>query len=289
MNYRKILVFIVMAFALLALAACDTEDEQVQEVTALAEAPSHTSQAQPETQAATEAETETATEPATEAIPFRHVNIPILMYHTSSEHNPGVLAELYVRPSEFERQIIWLIENDFTFVTFDDWDYLHTIHRPIMLTFDDGYVENYTEIFPILQRHNARIVLFLALNSIPNHRFSEEMIVSMHNSGLVSFESHTMTHPNLSNIADNSGRLRNELYGSRQAIEELTGRMPIALAYPAGVANAAVIEMVAEYYHFGLRSGQGMHNTEFDNFEIRRIRISRSTSLESFINLVYPR
>jgi len=241
-----------------------------------------------ETQPQTEIETQPPTQPQTleEPIPFRHVNIPILMYHTSSEYNPGSLAELYVRPSEFERQIVWLIENGFTFVTFDDWYYLHTIERPIMLTFDDGYIENYTEILPILERHNATIVLFLALNSIPNHGFTEEMIIAMHNSGLVSFESHSMTHPNLANISGDAERLRHELYGSKQAIEELTGRTPIAIAYPAGAFNDAVIEMTARYYRFGLRHDLGLHNTSFDDFQIRRIRISRSTNLETFINLV---
>jgi len=208
------------------------------------------------------------------------------MYHTSSEHNPGALAELYVRPSEFERQMVWLIENNFTFVTFDDWNYLHLIDRPIMITFDDGYKENYTEIFPILQKHNVTIVLFLTWNSIANHGITQEMLLTMHNSGLVSIESHSMTHPNLANISDNETRLRRELAESRDRIYELTGRAPIAIAYPAGASNARVIEIASEYYQFGLRHDRGMHNTNISDFQIQRIRISRSTGLNTFIRLV---
>jgi len=50
--------------------------------------------------------------------------------------------------------------------------------------------------------------------------------------------------------------------------------------------NDAVVEMTAQYYRFGLRHDLGMHNTAMDNFEMRRIRISRSTTLETFIRLV---
>jgi len=286
--YGRLLTLIAIVFCAFVLAGCGSEQDSIPNYGSdeIYIATTTEPQTELETQTETEPPPEPQTEPETEPIPFRHVDIPILMYHTSSEHSPGSLAELYVRPSEFERQIVWLIENGFTFVTFDDWDYLYRIERPIMLTFDDGYIENYTEIFPILQRHNATIVLFLAWNSIANHGFTEDMILAMNASGLVSFDSHSMTHPNLANISSDAGRLRFELYESRQHIYELTGRMPVALAYPAGAFNDIVKQMTAEYYRFGLSVISGTHNTAMDDFEMRRIRINRSTTLESFINLV---
>jgi len=210
------------------------------------------------------------------------------MYHTSSEDNPGYFTELYIRPSEFRRQIAFLVENGFTFITFDDFDNLHNIERPVMVTFDDGYLENYTEIFPILQEFNATIVLFLTWSSIRNHGLTEEMLFTMVNSGLVIIESHTMTHTNLTSLSNKPDRLRFELYESRRLIEELTGRRPIALAYPAGRFNQVVIDMAAGYYSFGVRHDLGMHNTAFCNFEVRRIRISRSTGFNSFVRLIAP-
>ncbi|MCL2574818.1 MAG: polysaccharide deacetylase family protein [Defluviitaleaceae bacterium] len=279
-NFLRLIIIAVIA--VFVFVACATDEADYYAVLpTVAE-----SSTQPPTQPETEPPTEPVTETATEAIPFKHVDIPILMYHTSSENNPGALAELYVRPSEFERQIVWLIENGFTFVTFDDWDYLHTIERPIMLTFDDGYIENYTEIFPILQRHNATIVLFLTWNSIVNHGFTEDMIMTMHNSGLASFESHSMTHPNLANISSNTDRLNFELSQSKNNIAELTGRAPIAIAYPAGGFNDIVKQHTAEHYRFGLTVIPGIHNTAWDDFEMRRVRINRSTTLDTFINLV---
>ena len=218
------------------------------------------------------------------------VFVPILMYHTSSEANPNSpLPELYVRPSEFERQLIWLNENNFTFITFDDWDNLHYIYNPIMLTFDDGYPANYTEIFPLLQQHNARITLFLTPGLMAAHGLTEEMVRAMSDSGLVKFEAHSMTHPDFVNISSNIVRLGSELREPIQFIEELTGLEVLALAYPAGRHNATVREWTARYYRFGVVHYGGMHNTSIDNFQIRRIRINRSTSLDTFIRLVTTR
>jgi len=214
-------------------------------------------------------------------------NIPVFMYHTSSENNPGGLAELYVKPSEFEKQIKYLDDNGYTFCTFDDWFNLHNIEKPVFITFDDGYESNYTEIFPILQKYNAKITLFLMLNNMAAENFTAEMIREMNDSGLVKFESHTISHPDLAAISGNDAVLTRELEDSKKQIEELTGRPVLALAYPVGRFNARVMERAKEYYLFGVSTIAGKHNTgEHDNFEIRRLRMNRSTSLNAFINML---
>lgn len=213
-------------------------------------------------------------------------DVPILMYHTSSENNPGGLAELYVKPSEFEKQLQYLIEAGFTFCTFDDYYRLNNIDKPIFLTFDDGYLENYTEIFPVLQKYNAKITLFLILSSITPSNLTQEMIVEMSDSGLVKFESHTLTHPSLVQISGNDKRLTDELQDSKIKIEEITGKKVLALSYPNGEFNDIVKEKAKEFYSFGLRKDLNMHNTEYDNFEVRRIRINRSTNIETYAKII---
>ena len=213
--------------------------------------------------------------------------VPIFMYHTSSEEYPGGLSELFVRPSVFEQQIIHLVENGYTFVTFDDWDSLHNVERPVFITFDDGYEANYTEIFPILQRHNARITIFLTLSNVRRGGLTEEMIQRMSDSGLVKFESHTLTHRNLTTISHDEASLRRELGESRTRIEELTGKEVVAIAYPYGRFNARVAEVAGEYYRFGLSTAFGWHYTRVHcYFEMRRLRVNRSTSLNRFIEML---
>ena len=215
------------------------------------------------------------------------VRVPVFMFHTSSEYYPGGLPELYVRPSVFEQMIIHLVENGYTLVTFDDWDNLHNIERPVFITFDDGYKANYTEIFPILERHNARITIFLTLMNVREGGLTEEMIRSMSDSGLVRFESHTLNHRHLSSISEDEERLRRELRDSRERIEEITGKPVTAIAYPYGGFNRRVIEVARDYYRFGITTIFGTHVTEvICDFEIRRFRVSRSTSLNRFIELL---
>jgi len=232
-------------------------------------------------------EYETATTmPSTEETKLLSKNMPVFMYHTSSENNPGGLTELYVKPSEFEKQVQYLSENGFTFCTFDDYFNLNNIDKPVFLTFDDGYKENYTEIFPILQKYNAKITIFLTINSINASDLTIDMIVEMSDSGLVKFESHTNTHPSLASISANDARLTDELQNSKLKIEEITGKPVLALAYPNGEFNDTVKEKTKEFYLFGLRKDLGMHNTKYNPYEVQRIRINRSTNIETFKSLV---
>lgn len=213
--------------------------------------------------------------------------VPIFMYHTSSEYEPGPLSALYVRPSEFELQLAHLAENGYTFVTFDDWDNLHAIERPVFITFDDGYRANYTEIFPIIERHGAVITIFLTLGQVRPDELDEDMVRRMSDSGLVKFESHTMTHADLASISGDADRLRFELESSRAEIEALTGREVMALAYPFGSFNDAVAEAAAEFYRFGLSIAPGLHcPREHDDFAMRRLTVHRSTSLRAFIAML---
>ena len=213
-------------------------------------------------------------------------NVPVLMYHTSSEYNPGGLTELYVKPSEFEKQIRYLSDNGYTFCTFDDYYNLDNINKPVFITFDDGYRENYTEIFPILKKYNAKITLFLIIKSVTDSNLTKDMVVEMSDSGLVKFESHTNTHPSLVAISSYDSRLTDELQNSKIKIEEITNKKVLALSYPNGEFNEKVKEKTKEFYLFGVRKDLGMHRTEYDPYEVRRIRISRSTPLETFIRLV---
>lgn len=221
--------------------------------------------------------------PVTPATPVK--KFPVLMYHTSSEDDPKGIADLYVKPSEFEKQIKYLTENNYTLCTFDDWNNLHNIDKPAFITFDDGYEENYTEIFPILKKYNAKITIFLVVNPDIT-RLTEDMIREMSDSGLVKFESHTLTHADLINISSNEKMLTDELKNSKLKIEEITGKPVVAISYPQGRFNNKVMEKAKEYYNFGVSTEYGRHRMDMDNFKIYRIGIGRNDSLNAFIRFL---
>jgi len=212
--------------------------------------------------------------------------IPVLMYHTSSEDNPGALTDLYVKPSEFDKQIEYMTSNGYTLCTFDDWDNLDNIENPVFITFDDGYEANYTEIFPVLKKYNAKITIFLTLNNITAENFTVEMIREMSDSGLVKFESHTINHLDLTSIYSDETKLTEELENSKIQIEEITGKSVVAIAYPSGKFNDTVKEKAREFYKFGISTVWGMHNSDINNFEIRRFAVGRDTSMNAFIKFL---
>ena len=217
---------------------------------------------------------------------LNHKTVPILMYHTSSESNPGSLSELYVRPSAFRAQMEYLIEKNYSFCTFDDFENISQYQKPIFITFDDGYLANYTEIYPILKDLDVRITIFLVVSLVKQGALNWDHVVEMSDSGLVKFESHTMTHPSLPSISGNAKRLNTELEDSKRIIEEHTGVEVVALAYPNGEFNSAVITEARKHYKYALRKDLGKHYLSGSNYEIRRIRINRSTSLQEFKSLL---
>jgi peptidoglycan/xylan/chitin deacetylase (PgdA/CDA1 family) len=210
----------------------------------------------------------------------RHVLIPILMYHTSSEEEPLTNAELHIKPSVFREQMTWLLENGYTFCTFDDFPRLGVIRKPVMVTFDDGYPENYTEIFPIVRELGIKITVFV-FNETP---LPPGMMREMAASGLVFFESHGETHRDMTSL--DKGELRGELLRSKAWIEEVTGRIPAALAYPYGLHSAAVRRAARTHFRYGAAVGGRTHSTAQNPFAVQRYSVPRSMGMEEFIWII---
>lgn len=210
--------------------------------------------------------------------------VPMLMYHAVSDDTWGI-DELFVKPAEMERQLKYLRDNGYTTITFEDLSRLDQIQKPVMLTFDDGYKDNYRELFPLLQKYNAKATVFMITGKLSKKRYlTPEMIAEMADSGLVSIQSHTVSHPKLGEQTD--AVQRQELENSRLQLARLTKRVPFVLCYPSGSYNHATRSIGAEYYSFGIKMNGGLYNTSVDPFLIPRYYVSRTTSLSSFASMV---
>ncbi len=99
----------------------------------------------------------------------RTANVPILMYHyisTAPSANDKIRVGLSVPPDMFDAQMKLLVDNGFTTISlFDLYNNLATGQplpdKPIVLTFDDGYVDNYEQAFPILKKYNQTATFFV--------------------------------------------------------------------------------------------------------------------------------
>jgi len=211
------------------------------------------------------------------------VRVPVLMYHAVSDNIlKGTITELYVKPAELRKQIDYLVTNGYTPITFEDMHRIDSIKKPVILTFDDGYLNNYEELFPILKEFNVKATVFMITDAIEYAKeyLDADMIKEMSDSGLVSIQSHTVTHPDLKTLS--SSKIKSELQESQLALARCTGRIPFVICYPMGRYTDAAVRQAADYYIYGTRISGGVYNTSNDRLLVSRIYISRDMSLAGF-------
>lgn len=178
--------------------------------------------------------------------------IPILMYHRIATV-PGDRNSL---PKEkFEQQLQYLANNNYTTISpkmlYDYYTHSTPLpKKPILLTFDDGYSDNYTEALPLLLKYNMSAVVFPIGNWIgkPNHweNFGKQETTTMTFEQLISWQknkmdiqSHTLEHPFLT--ACSQKQLEIELSKSKDFLEKQLHKTIDYLCYPYGVFNENVI------------------------------------------------
>lgn len=222
--------------------------------------------------------------PLAEEVPEGY-EVPTLMYHCVADDCWSSITELFVKPSELEKQIQWLLEEEYTPIHFEDLGRVDEIEKPILLTFDDGYLDNYTELFPILKKYNVKATVFMIMTFVGNWNYlTADQIKEMDASGLVSFQSHTMTHEFLSTRT--ADQLEYELSESKRLLAELIGKESFVLCYPTGKYSEESLEATAEHYQFGLLMSGKTYETGDNPLKITRKYIARSTTLQQFIDMV---
>lgn len=206
-------------------------------------------------------------------LPTPNVNVPILMYHAVGDETWGY-SDLFVRPSELENHLQYLADNGYETIFFDDLSHLEDYEKPVILTFDDGYDDNYTELYPLLQKYQAKATIFVIPRDLGKaHKMTAEQIQELAQSGLVSIQSHTWSHGNLGCMDE--ATLIFEMEHSRDAITALTGEMPSVVCYPEGTRSDLSIAVARRYYQYGLLMNGYTWNTSDDPFYVTRMYIPR--------------
>lgn len=213
--------------------------------------------------------------------PTPDIDVPVLMYHAVSDDLWGI-DELFVSPSSMEEQLKYLTENGYDAIWFEDLAHVEDYDKPVILTFDDGYDDNYTELLPLLQKYNVKATVFVIGNApdvIP-HKMTSQQVREMSDSGLVSIQSHGYTHDNMD--AMDEATTEYELSESQKAITRITGRVPSVLCYPTGKYNDWTLKHIGTYYNFGIKMVGGQYNTSDDPYLVNRYYVSRYTDIYTF-------
>ena len=156
-------------------------------------------------------------------------------------YGPDVPPEQFpftISPEMFNKHLEFLKAHQYTPLSLDDLLRVYqtgktTCQKPVMLTFDDGYADNYTALFPLLKQHRVPALIFLITDRIGTAGYlTWNQVREMHQSGLVAFGSHTCTHRRLRDLPDDE--IWQEITQSKQILEEKLGAPVVSFCYPYG-------------------------------------------------------
>ena len=172
-------------------------------------------------------------------------NLKILAYH---KVNPSDKDSLAVSPVSFERQVLYLREKGYQFLTLEKLygDYLEKgkkiEKKTCLITFDDGYSDNYTFVLPILKKYKIKATIFLTYDFINKaNMLAEKEIKEMKECG-IEFASHTLSHPDLTKISIDEAK--KEIEEAKEKLEGLLSGGVVSFCYPFGYFNKGIAEQV---------------------------------------------
>ncbi|WP_243129184.1 polysaccharide deacetylase family protein [Hathewaya massiliensis] len=206
----------------------------------------------------------------------KDVNIPILMYHSISSGNS--VNNLLVPPEQFEEQIQWLKENGFTPLFMDEviesFKTGKVPKRPVAITFDDGYVDNYTDAYRILKKYNMKGTFFVIGDCIgqANIYLTMDMLKEMKENGMA-IESHTLNHLVLKGLSKEE-KIKS-IKGGQEFLKKHFGIESKYLCYPVGRYDEETIEIAKELgIEAAVTTTKGFANVDNGLYSLKRVRMA---------------
>ncbi|SHE36090.1 polysaccharide deacetylase family protein [Clostridium fallax] len=202
----------------------------------------------------------------------------ILFYHSVEDgKNDGSMP-----PKKLDKQFLYLKKHGYNTLTMEEYYNYVKSNKPlpkksVMLTFDDGYSNNYTNLFPLLKKYNFTATIYVATSHVDKNPayLNSEQIKEMSDYGIL-IGSHTVTHPHLSKLSKEEQR--NEMLESKDMLEKITGKPVEHFCYPYGDYNQDSIDSLRELgFKTAVTTVQGWTSPNLDNFfELRRSVVPQS-------------
>lgn len=222
------------------------------------------------------------------------LNVPILMYHyirTNPDPKDTLGDDLSVSPDHFKDQLSYLKSHGFTTVTLDDLVLALTgahdlPQKPIILTFDDGYDDVYSTVYPLLRASGMVGTSYVVTNFIGKPGYMDEReVVELDKSGVMTIGSHTQYHVDLSK--QTTKRATTEIVESKKELEQLLGHSVNNFCYPSGKYTDDVARAVGDAgYLTATTVAPGTRHAYNDRLTLTRVRIHGNTTIERFGQLV---
>jgi peptidoglycan/xylan/chitin deacetylase (PgdA/CDA1 family) len=229
--------------------------------------------------------------------------IPILMYHSISCSASSRFKRFTVSPRAFAKQMEYLYQQSFTPITISEFINIRSQkisvlpERPIMITFDDGFADFYTEALPVLAKYNFKATIYVPSafvqrtslwleheKEIMRQMLTWQQLREIDEQG-IECGAHSHSHLRLDTLPNSL--VRDEIVKSKEILEFNLGRQVNSFAYPFGHHTAAIRQLVQEVnYTSACAVEHTLTSLSTDPFALTRLMISVDTDLNTFALLV---
>ena len=224
-------------------------------------------------------------------------SVAIFLYHHVQELPDGAgssLRKWTLTPEKFEAQFNWFAEHGFHSVTMAQLVALLKHGQPLplnpfVLSFDDGWKEHYTVVFPILMKHKFTGTFFITTDSVEHAAFVNWAELQEMSAAGMDIQAHSLTHPYLAKLPYEEAF--REIAGSKEAIESHLNKPVIVFAYPFGSYNADVIKMVRRAGFEGAATVSGMNRGYIqppnDPYTLIRFAVTGSAAVDDLAQRLF--
>ena len=223
--------------------------------------------------------------PREEAAPAPHapaeddMKVLVLNYHMVN----SMFISLAIEPEDFDWQMKYLVDHGYHSISIDE---LYAFmegqgslpDRPVLITFDDGYVDNYTNAYPILKKYNLKATIFIVTGFVSKRKgyLTWDQLREMEKNGVMA-QSHTVTHAPLPELPDD--RIREELVESKRQAEAELGHPVEFIAYPTGVHDLHIVGIAKDAgYKGGFTVKYGNVDRSSNVYAMERVPIFRTAA-----------
>ena len=217
------------------------------------------------------------------------VTVPVLMYHRVAPMSTATNATSYdltVTPAQFREQMAWLKRNGYTAISQAELfraieDGAALPKKPVVLTFDDGYVDAVKDVLPVLEPLGWPGTFFIISSRIGERAFLTAQQIRRLSAAGMDIGSHTVDHLELPSLSESSRA--QQLTQSRKELEKVLGHPVRWFCYPAGrndTASAASVEKAGYLLGYTTEGGSVLQADSLS--QLPRVRVSGGGSLQQF-------